>query len=571
MRPHAASSYFPNALVNNQTLLDEGNCSNGCSRNLYFSYQTCGNIDRYSFRESEWRKEAAKIASRGKLRISIPGDEPPYITTAGPNETNYVQGTSRRGGSVVRYMTSLLSQPPPLGLGLEWEEVPIPQASYDAYPSSSFTACCHSVAINSTDLCIGSIWLFEFRQRLAPFTGAIFQASMKVIAKKVPAGADLSFSEMMYQPFSPFDGGMWLALFCALLYGGYALYTLDATGHADEEDDDDEDAFGENSLTGQQKMQAKYEMTRFQMFCPTTYDDVVDMAKSMLYAVQAFLSGGDLRFEPNSPQAWVVFVGFSFLILVTISNYTAMVTANNVVSMSQGAINSLDEGLDRGYTFCGWDSFKQPMEAAFPKMRGRYTGLGNGNDAFLEMDKGNCDAAILDDMSWTMAKNGLFSKPEDDPRYASHGNGPEAYHCDTKALLPENVFSVDIALPVRSDLQRLLSWAILDSRSKGKWTAEMKNTRSSYPNMCTESNTGPSSLGFTSGAGIIILSIFTSTAGLILNLLWRASPHQCKRRREWAKMMKARHAEEVAKPTVHPTSVTIEHKKGASEPTTTSD
>ena len=280
----------------------------------------------------------------GGLRISIPGDEPPYIVTVGANATDYVQGTARRDGSVVRFVTNLLES-----YGIQWVEVPITQASRAFSPSSSFTACVHDVALNNTDICAGSVWPFEYRRRLAHFTSSLKSVPFFVIAKRKEGGGKDSFSELIKRPFLPFDVGMWLGLFAALLYTAYTLYILDSSGYESEDDDDEADVTDATGrvtkirVTKEMKKQVKYERDCKHMFLPTDKDEAMDLLLSVAHSAQAYFGGGDFRAEPRSFQAWIVFLSFSFLILVTTSNYTAQVTLFSVLSSSESTIESLDQ------------------------------------------------------------------------------------------------------------------------------------------------------------------------------------------------------------------------------------
>jgi hypothetical protein len=157
-------------------------------------------------------------------------------------------------------------------------------------------------------------------------------------------------------------------------------------------------------------------------------------------------------------------MGVSFLVLVTISNYTAQVTVSNVLNANRATIGSLQEGVARGYRFCGWGALRESFERQYTELQGRYVGLENGHDVFRSIDEGLCEAAIIDYDSWQLAEGGSLSLPGDHTRYASHPAGAERYHCDTKVLLPSVVYSIEMALPVRSDLQRLLSWLITGTK-----------------------------------------------------------------------------------------------------------
>ena len=103
--------------MSNETMFAEAGINldalTGCSEpkpnELTYSYATCGNVDTYQYSLAVgFADQIAAIAARGPIRIAIPGDEPPYITTVPPEQTRFVQGTSRRDGSIVRYTTRFL-------------------------------------------------------------------------------------------------------------------------------------------------------------------------------------------------------------------------------------------------------------------------------------------------------------------------------------------------------------------------------------------------------------------------------------------------------------------------------
>jgi len=179
-----------------------------------------------------------------KIRIGIPGDEPPYLVTMGENETSQgpltfwpdgsivlptsrgpVRNTFRRDGSIVRFAQSIFEK-----FGLDWEQVPISEESSKAYNASTFDACMHDVSLNNTDICVGSVWPFEFRRQISSFTTSISTLGLRLVVKKKNEGS-LSFKERLKQPFKPFSSALWLALIAALVYAGYAAYILDASGY----------------------------------------------------------------------------------------------------------------------------------------------------------------------------------------------------------------------------------------------------------------------------------------------------------------------------------------------------
>ena len=131
-----------------------------------------------------------------------------------------------------------------------------------------------------------------------------------------------NFGKLMARPFVPFTPGMWFAMLAALIYAGYGIYTLDATGFVDEEEDDEPldvtDLDGPNQdfaseelaetsqkmkrkivrgLTAHAKTQLKWEGNFCHRFCPATWDDVKDLSLSMALSLQSFIGGNDFRQE----------------------------------------------------------------------------------------------------------------------------------------------------------------------------------------------------------------------------------------------------------------------------------
>ena len=239
LKPHHNSRFFPGVLMANASLLAEApgvertsgadisvdeNVDIAELSRLSYSYETCGIVDHFTYADG-FSALSTDLSARGPLRITIPGDEPPYIVTLANNTVAHVLGTSHRDGSIVRYVTDVIES-----LGLTWVELPITPESRAAHSSSSFTACAHDVALNNTDICVGSVWAFEFRRRLTAFSAAIEPANLHLIVKKQP---QTSLIGLIGRPFAPFSPLMWFGLFAAMMYAGYAIYTLNATGFED--------------------------------------------------------------------------------------------------------------------------------------------------------------------------------------------------------------------------------------------------------------------------------------------------------------------------------------------------
>ena len=563
-KPHHESKFFAGAKMANATLLAAADSSDTTA--LTYSYETCGNVGTFTYEEG-LTKDISEIAARGPLRIAIPGNEPPYITTVKPGQA-HVEGTSLRDGSIPRFFAQLLDE-----VGLAWVEVNITAESRAYSPDSSFTACVHDVALNNTDLCWGSFWAFEYRRRLSPFTAALEHVGMYVIAPRASddEGSLVNLDELravLGKPFTPFVIELWAVLLFALGFAGWAMYTLDATGWEDDEDDDEPlEGMGEQGhalegLTAEQKRQLKWMRKKRHIFCPATWDDTKDITLSMTLAIHTFTGGVNL-FKPRSAQSWTVFLGLTFMITVLLANYTAQVTAQVVVSATTAQISSLQEGVSRGWTFCGWSSLQAPMEAKFPELRGRYVKLENGHDVFQAMDRGECNAGIIDELAWELAQGGAYSLPEDDERYANYET-PSRYHCDTKVMLPGSVFDIDIACPVRADLERLISWRMTLATELGKWNYAEQRAKERFvpPSVCDKPAPKSAHVEFGAGAGAILVSIMMTVLGLLCNGAWRCSPAQ---RRERRRLVEVERKYLEAKAAVEKVTEKIEAEEDAAE------
>lgn len=560
LRPHYVSSYFEGATIGNTTLLADSGCSSAdstCDAAVMYSYETCGNIDEFSY-ETLLQDEMASIASRGPLRITFVGDNAPWQVTVGDDETDtdFVAGTARRDGTFPRFVTSVLDE-----YGIAWRELPISVESLAENDNSTFAGCIHDVALNATDLCVGSTWAFEYRRRLAPFTATLATSDLRLVVRRTATSApQLDVLSLLQQPFEPFTKQMWLGLVSVLVYMAYALYTLDASGYeSDDENEDADEALAEvlarkrgaasrpeassgprelvrgHSLEGKKlaralklthtlKKRVKFEQNPLHMLCPTTRDDVNDLFWALANTAHAFL-GMEFRFSPSSGVSWLVLLGLSFLCLVINANYIANVTASSVISASRLAqVTTIEEGIEHGYHFCGWGALKEVIEATIPGMTGRYVSV-NGNDALAEMDAGACDAAIIEENTWRKA------------------TADSSGHCAGKFLLPQHVYTVDIALAVRGDLERPLSMAMIKAKEAGEWAAHDAAARARFLPQATcgeEDDDGEvqvvSRVGIQTGAGVLIIACLVATAAMLLNMLWYATPSaraQGEEQREW--------------------------------------
>ena len=140
-------------------------------------------------------------------------------------------------------------------------------------------------------------------------------------------------------------------------------------------------------------------------------------------------------------------LGFTFMVLNT--GYTAVVTTR-LMQASTTTVTNLDEAMSASYRIC-------VNQDLVPALVARYPGLGalivqntvDGNllDA-IEADV--CDAAIYEENSWR----------------ARRAFGVRQY-CEHNVRLPEPIYELSNAIPVRGEIEQAISTAIQSDLEAG--------------------------------------------------------------------------------------------------------
>ena len=94
---------------------------------------------------------------------------------------------------------------------------------------------------------------------------------------------------------------------------------------------------------------------------------------------------------------------------------------------------------------------------ADPVLRARLKRVQNAQAILHGLDDSLCSAGLMTVDEWRLARAGTYSVNQ--ARYAS-GSDPtgQRFHCNTKVMLSELVWSAHNAVPVRDELQAPLSW-----------------------------------------------------------------------------------------------------------------
>lgn len=208
---------------------------------LFYSYHTCGNLDSFvaerhylalegkNLRVSRAGKQLHRIRPcltcarvRASLQVSFPGD-----SDFGLDLFTAADGTKK--GAVVDFMRDISVEGK-----FTWTRQDISQASRDLF-SSSYTACTHDVALNATDLCIGSFWTTTERLLMTPFTANFNENEFKLVTFKVEKQSMLSW-QVMQGPLLPFTRNAWLVCVALVMYMSLSLRVIEGDPHEGSDD-----------------------------------------------------------------------------------------------------------------------------------------------------------------------------------------------------------------------------------------------------------------------------------------------------------------------------------------------
>ena len=368
---------------------------------LTFSYETCGNVNEFS------DGGRTDFLNGLDLRVSFPGNSGSgYTITTVPVGVPGVAGT-RRDGSVVRFWDQLARD-----YRMTWREVPVSDASKTFSPQSSFTACVHELSLNATDVCVGNFWPTADRQRLASFTVPIYSDEFKLVVAKTNATSAWGFADFSKQ-FEPFSPMTWLFIGLSTIYFGFVMWLVEA-GHNQED-------FPERS-------------------------PLAGIAFGVFRAAYAFFTF-DFRFSPTTNIGRLCLLVFAFSSLLLITYYAAQVTSSMVVKTSAaGEVASLQEAIDRGYTFCLLQAISSSVYLRYPNLDA--ISVRNADAVLAGLEDGTCQAGFVTVDEWRKRIND---------------------HCHRLVLLDSSVYSIANAYPVRDDLQAPMSWAITRALSAGAY------------------------------------------------------------------------------------------------------
>ena len=178
--PNSPTSRFKEA-----TLADSG-------MPLHYSYHTCGSLDTYMSDANHPYHKLLSSFNDGSLRVSFPGTDTYHIINTPGNEdgmykigTGLALGQSGKAGASVDFFKEVMQQ---FGV-THYHIVPISESSR-AYSNSTFTQCCHTLALNYTDVCVGNFWptLTRMYHMQIEFSSMLFLEEFRMISRRASGG-----------------------------------------------------------------------------------------------------------------------------------------------------------------------------------------------------------------------------------------------------------------------------------------------------------------------------------------------------------------------------------------------
>ena len=450
---------------------------------LYYSYETCGYMNNYDL--------SALFSQLGGTTIKVAA----AAHTAWVIIKKDALGQDVFGGALYDiFIESLvLIQPPPvMKLIPGWAT----QQSRAIFPSSSYTACVHDVAIGVLDVCIGDLWLTPERQQLSMFSPTLRDDYFYLVVPTTLEGA--SFSDRLLRPFLPFTLEAWAVLAAFLCGMSLLLYFL----HYFEQ--------GQGCP------------------CPVRgLSEVPELGKTCFNVWHDFLLGQSTVETERSPALKLLSLGFSFFVLVTLASYTASL-ASMLVTQKQAVapISNIQDAIDLEVPICLASQLVPTLTQVYP--RSILVDIGGWpEDGARNIYSGNCGAMILSQTLIDMLHAGLFQ--ERDCRDLAAGLiTQEEAHCTTDSRgNPRNdckldrvgdiLLAIPVAFPLSQRAFRSLSYALTAGLARGMLQDAIRANEFAFPAPNCEKILERSSLdGLQAGdmVGTIMISVFILGIGV---------------------------------------------------------
>lgn len=391
--------------------------------NLAYSYETCGNLDTYT-------GDAHFRTLRGKhLRVSYPAD----------SDAGYSLYTDSHGikqGSTVHFMQDVAAD-----AGFTWSVHPVSEISSSKY-LSTYTACVHEVALNQTDLCIGTFWINNERLLMSSFTRSLGEDHFRLIVPTEIKESDLMTS--MVSPFLPFTPTAWTISAALVMFMAFALRVI-------EGDPDDENAESYDA-----------DLLEYVEYMARHPAQLLSNGQRLLCEGLVSMTNGFPSQEPSCFAGRLVTIGYAIFGIIFLTSFTASTAATMLVSTKQVAVlETLDDVLATGGNLCIKSSIASSFLLRYPSFGGKLLDAAHVEDLLEKMDAGECVATVAMTDAWDkiIAQDNI--------------------HCN-KMLAGPTLMTRGFAIPVRDELAAPLSYVIQKHVTMGSYKTYSDESKKSH-------------------------------------------------------------------------------------------
>ena len=449
---------------------------------LHYSYNTCGQLDRYTaFRSFD-----------APLRITT-GVSPPYVVA--PAGASAVAGWPY-DGALVAFADELLKNfdsQPVLNISSGFA-TPESLAALGPF-ATPWSACVHDVAVGNFDLCAVDVWMTPERMKMCDFLPPFDTEHFRLMVLD-EAATDISFAEAVGRIFLPFAAGTW-AVVVTFLVGLLAFWWL-VEWHSE---DRPEEAASSRAV-----------IIFFLGLMSFLTDDLAPLG------------------EPRRAGRVVKFA-VAFFLFITRSLFTANLTAVMVTEAAANKINSIDDAVDAGLVICTGHTVEGRLRQAHPGADFHpvaWEGLIARN---LKTNGGPCDAAVMPATYWRNMRAGAYATmdcADDDSACQRTSTGEPDLHRDCGyVFVGEVVTTVPVSMPVRSEVAHALGWSTVDLISQGTYDALPTGKRYSKDvpkSICPAKAESTLSLPPEYLKGCVGISGILLAVGLVAHLVWPKRP-----------------------------------------------
>jgi len=284
--------------------------------------------------------------------------------------------------------------------------------------------------------------------------------------------------EALAAPWQPFTGAAWAGIVVSLVYAAITMWIVEGWTNDDDYPQD---------------------------------SNFKNMASSLFYSFQSFFGNGDFRWTPHTFPGRLTLTALGVFSLIVLTLYTGQVTTILLRRDEKGRVRDLESALEQGLKVCALSASIASLSLRYSDMGSLGVAVSNAKEALEKMDQGECSTALLTDDEWNAARTGIFT--EEDP----------SKHCN-KIQVGDTVYVIGNSVPVRTDLQAPLSWAISKLLAEGVYIESRDNAKRKFlPNsQCSgtdEEDDSVRSLGLDEMLGSILIAFGACTLSIVLFLV----------------------------------------------------